>query len=344
MALLPQDRQSQVMLLITMGMVALGYFFWSYWEQPTSQQIAAVQAEADSLQAIIDKAKQALASGTVEDLRRKVEAYRALLGVMRRLVPDKNEVPALIDDISTKAKVRGVTIGRIEPLPAGDPRALRPTGGVLVRYRKPAAHHRAAGPEPESGAAAGPAVPERHPGRAARGAILHPDVRQVGRAAPGAGGAKGEGRGGGPRMSARLTSVVVAFLVAGPLAAQAKPQPARPDSARADTAPLRLVREVFSYEGGGRDPFLSLLKSGDIRPLLSDLKLVGIYYDGRYPARSVAVLRDVTNNKVYRAKPGDILGRLKVTTIRPREIVFTVQEFGFERQESLQLAKQEVTP
>src|SRR5213594_2774024 len=115
MALLPQDRQSQVMLLITMGMVALGYFFWSYWEQPTSQQIAAVQAETDSLQAIIDKAKQDLASGTVEDLRRKVEAYRALHGVMRRLVPDKNEVPALIDDISTKAKVRGVTIGRIEP-------------------------------------------------------------------------------------------------------------------------------------------------------------------------------------------------------------------------------------
>jgi len=56
------------------------------------------------------------------------------------------------------------------------------------------------------------------------------------------------------------------------------------------------------------------------------------------------VLRDVTNDKIYRVKPGDIIGRLKVTTIRPREIVFTVQEFGFERQESLQLAKQEVTP
>src|SRR5439155_203074 len=70
--------------------------------------------------------------------------------------------------------------------------------------------------------------------------------------------------------------------------------PVRPDSARADTArkvdstgtPV-LVREQFSYEGGGRDPFLSLLRSGDIRPLLSDLRLVGIYYDGRYPAVSV---------------------------------------------------------
>src|SRR5881396_1350112 len=105
------------MLLITLGMLALGYVFWNYWEQPTSQQITAVQTETDSLQAIIDKAKQDLTSGTVEDLRRKVEAYRALLGVMRRLVPEKNEVPALIDDISTKAKVRGVTIGRIEPQP-----------------------------------------------------------------------------------------------------------------------------------------------------------------------------------------------------------------------------------
>jgi type IV pilus assembly protein PilO len=117
MPLLPQDKQSQVMLLITAAMLGLGYAFWTYWAQPTNQQIHQVQVETDSLQAIIDRAKADLASGSVEDLRRKVEAYRALLGIMRRLVPEKNEVPALIDDISTKAKVRGVTIGRIEPLP-----------------------------------------------------------------------------------------------------------------------------------------------------------------------------------------------------------------------------------
>ncbi|HEX9282571.1 MAG TPA: type 4a pilus biogenesis protein PilO [Gemmatimonadales bacterium] len=123
MPLIPQDRQSQVMLLITVGMLAGGYFFWSYWAQPTGERIKVTQVEIDSLQLIVDRAKQDLASGTVEDLRRKVAAYTALLGVMRRLVPEKNEVPALIDDISTKAKVRGVTIGRIEPLAveAGQP-------------------------------------------------------------------------------------------------------------------------------------------------------------------------------------------------------------------------------
>src|SRR5207253_6559664 len=105
------------MLLITLVMVIVGYVYWTYWEQPTAAKIATANAEIDSLQTIITRAKEDLASGTVEDLRRKVEAYRALLGVMRRLVPEKNEVPALIDDISTKAKVRGVTIGRIEPQP-----------------------------------------------------------------------------------------------------------------------------------------------------------------------------------------------------------------------------------
>jgi hypothetical protein len=105
-----------------------------------------------------------------------------------------------------------------------------------------------------------------------------------------------------------------------------------------------LQREVFAYEGGGRDPFMSLLKSGEVRPLISDLKLTTIVYDGRYAARSVAVLRDITNRRIYRVKMGDIVGRLKVTQIRPREIVFTVQEFGFERQETLSLTKQEETP
>ncbi|HEV2670580.1 MAG TPA: hypothetical protein VGU74_05770 [Gemmatimonadales bacterium] len=120
----------------------------------------------------------------------------------------------------------------------------------------------------------------------------------------------------------------------------------RDTTVRLDTTTVAasLQREVFAYEGGGRDPFMSLLKSGDVRPLISDLKVTTIVYDGRFAARSVAVLRDITNRRIYRVKTGDIVGRLKVTQIRPREVVFTVQEFGFERQETLSLTKQEETP
>jgi len=56
---------------------------------------------------------------------------------MRRLVPEKNEVPALIDDISTKAKVRGINIGRFEPLTVepGAPSTRTATHGDLGSLR-----------------------------------------------------------------------------------------------------------------------------------------------------------------------------------------------------------------
>ena len=117
MALLPTDQRNQVMLLVTLLAGVGGYGFWKYYYVPTSAQIETDKTEIDSLQTVLVKVKEDLARGTVDDLRRKVDAYRGMLVWMRRLVPDGNEVPTLIDDISTKAKVRGVTISKIDPLP-----------------------------------------------------------------------------------------------------------------------------------------------------------------------------------------------------------------------------------
>jgi type IV pilus assembly protein PilO len=116
MALLPTDQRSQIMMLLVLVAGAGGYFFWTKVQAPQSAQITASHAEADSLQTIIDAAKADLANGTAEDLRVKVEQYQGSLELMKRLVPDRNEVPTLIDDISTKAKVRGITLGKIQPL------------------------------------------------------------------------------------------------------------------------------------------------------------------------------------------------------------------------------------
>lgn len=104
-------------MLLTLMALGGAYAFWHFYYQPASVEISTTKATIDSLQTIIARAKQDLAQGTMEDLRLKVERYRGMLGLMRRLVPEQNEVPAMIDDISTRAKVRGVTIGKIEPLP-----------------------------------------------------------------------------------------------------------------------------------------------------------------------------------------------------------------------------------
>jgi type IV pilus assembly protein PilO len=110
---LPTDQRSQVMLLIIVICLTGGYFFYSKVHQPQQEKITAERIEMDSLQTILDKAKADLASGSIEDLRRKVDEYRSDLNLMRRLVPQQNDVPALIDDISTKAKLRGVTLSEV---------------------------------------------------------------------------------------------------------------------------------------------------------------------------------------------------------------------------------------
>ena len=96
-----------------------------------------------------------------------------------------------------------------------------------------------------------------------------------------------------------------------------------------------VTREVFGYEAEGRrDPFFSLILTEDLRPLLSDLKLVGILYEasGR---RSVAIMRDILTNAQYRVNAGMTLGRMRVAQIKPRVVIFTIEEFGLSRQDSL---------
>ena len=69
------------------------------------------------LRAEIDTAKRDLAHGSVEELKKRVEAYKASLGILRTLVPEQREVNNLLDDIQIRAKVRGVTFAGFAPVP-----------------------------------------------------------------------------------------------------------------------------------------------------------------------------------------------------------------------------------
>jgi type IV pilus assembly protein PilO len=81
------------------------------------EQIVAIKDTIGRLDAATDSAKKELAKGTVEDLRKRLDTYRGSLALLRRLVPDRNEVPNLLDDISTRSKIRGVTLSQVVPLP-----------------------------------------------------------------------------------------------------------------------------------------------------------------------------------------------------------------------------------
>ena len=120
---------------------------------------------------------------------------------------------------------------------------------------------------------------------------------------------------------------------------------ARSRAARADTTPsvVTVEREVFSYASDGRrDPFRALIATAAIRPLPSELRLVAVVYDGRGNG-SVAILRDLTTNAQHRVRPGQLLGRMRVAQIRPKHVVFTIEELGFSRQEVLGLQDSSAT-
>ena len=110
------------------------------------------------------------------------------------------------------------------------------------------------------------------------------------------------------------------------------------DIAASDTGASTMVimREQYAYAPDGRrDPFFSLMSTNELRPTMSDLRLTGILFD---PAgHSVATLRDLGTNAQDRVTTGTVLGRLRVATIRLKTIVFTIDEFGTNRQDSLVL-------
>ena len=96
-----------------------------------------------------------------------------------------------------------------------------------------------------------------------------------------------------------------------------------------------IMREAYGYAPEGRrDPFISLLTSAELRPTVADLRLTGILYDesGR---NSYATMRDLVTDVQYRVTTGQILGRMRVALIKRTVVLFSIEEFGLNRTDSL---------
>lgn len=102
-----------------------------------------------------------------------------------------------------------------------------------------------------------------------------------------------------------------------------------------------ILREVFSYAGGSRDPFVSLLGTTVSGPELTDLELTSIYYMNDNPSQSVAVLRERVSNRRHSVRAGQRLGRMYVAEVGMQDVWFTIDDFGVTRREMLTLRKQE---
>jgi type IV pilus assembly protein PilO len=117
MALMPRNQRDQVMVLVTIVAFALGGLYWNYVWSPKAATLTALNERVETLESANQRAKAELARGNVEQLRAEAARLQATLEVMRQLVPTGNEVPALLEQVSTAARRVNLDLASVEPLP-----------------------------------------------------------------------------------------------------------------------------------------------------------------------------------------------------------------------------------
>src|SRR4051812_27899887 len=116
MAFLSNPRDQRFAILGVLSLTIAGAYIYMIWN-PKNEELNLSQARLDSLQVINQRAKAELAQGKTAELKAEAERYAGDLEVMRRLVPTGNEVPLLLDQVSTAARRVGLDISDVQPLP-----------------------------------------------------------------------------------------------------------------------------------------------------------------------------------------------------------------------------------
>jgi len=101
-------------MVITIALAgAYGYFMY----MPKREQLAAIEQHVNVLEKKNQQARADLASGSVAKLKAQAAEYEASLKVLQQLVPTTNEVPALLENVSTAARRVGLDLASVEPMP-----------------------------------------------------------------------------------------------------------------------------------------------------------------------------------------------------------------------------------
>lgn len=110
----PRDRNLVVLGLLSVA-IAGGYWY-QFWS-PKNLELDEVDVHVQALRTVNQQAKAELAQGKTSELRAETEQFERDLDVMRELVPTANEVPVLLEQVSTAARRVGLDISDVQPLP-----------------------------------------------------------------------------------------------------------------------------------------------------------------------------------------------------------------------------------
>jgi type IV pilus assembly protein PilO len=111
------SKRDQIFISITVLTIGISAAYAYFMYFPKKEQLALIEEHVTALDKKNDQAKAALANGSVDRLRKEAAEYQASLKVLQQLVPTSNEVPALLENVSTAARRVGLDLASVEPMP-----------------------------------------------------------------------------------------------------------------------------------------------------------------------------------------------------------------------------------
>ena len=117
MALLPKNPRDQKMVAVAVVSFALAALYWNFVWSPRHTQLVELAVRLDTLDSQNALSRARIAQGTAADLEAEAIRYGRDLEVMRLLVPTGNELPSLLEQVSTAARREGLDIASVEPQP-----------------------------------------------------------------------------------------------------------------------------------------------------------------------------------------------------------------------------------
>jgi type IV pilus assembly protein PilO len=115
MALLPQNPRDQKLLILGVLAVGLAAVYQQLVWSPKNAELHAIEFRLDTLDSLNKLSKIEVAKGSATKMKLEADGFGRELEVLRRLVPTENEVPALLESVSTAARHAGLELSDVQP-------------------------------------------------------------------------------------------------------------------------------------------------------------------------------------------------------------------------------------
>jgi type IV pilus assembly protein PilO len=111
------SKRDQILISVAVLTIALAGAYGYVLYIPKRAELATLEQHVDVLDKKNQQAKADLANGSVAKLKQQATEYEASLKALQQLVPTTNEVPGLLENVSTAARRVGLDLASVEPMP-----------------------------------------------------------------------------------------------------------------------------------------------------------------------------------------------------------------------------------